>query len=82
MLVSTSLSKTRSQGGLKEAAHRDLVERSSCQPVSPQQIVDRSSVVLVMSLCRVILPRTLNCEGLLLFELACRAQLVRKANRW
>ena len=56
MLVSTSLSKARSQGGLKEAAHRDLVERSSCQPVSPQQIVDRSSVVLVMSLCRVILP--------------------------
>ena len=46
-------------------------------------VVDRSSVVLVISLRRVIdYHATLNCEGLPLRELARRAQLVRKNNRW
>ena len=46
-------------------------------------LVDRSSVVLVISLRRVIdCLGTLNWEGLLLNELACRARLVRINNRW
>ena len=48
-----------------------------------KSVVDRSSVVLVISLRRVIdYHATLNCEGLLLSELACREELVRKDNRW
>ena len=47
------------------------------------RFVDRSSVVLVISLRRVIdCHATLNREGLLLRELARRAQLVRNDNRW
>ena len=48
-----------------------------------KRFVDRGSVVLVISLRRVIdYHVTLNCEGLLLRELAYRAQLVRENNRW
>ena len=67
---------------LRKGGVRKHWARKCEKEASREKVVDRSSVVLVMSLCRVILPRTLNYEGLLLVELACRAQLVRKTNRW
>ena len=74
--VGASARRGENEEGLTEERMKQAWRRG-------KRLVDRSSVVSVISPRRVIdCHRTLNNEGLLLTELARRAQLVRKDNRW